>query len=625
MTDNKKIEEKYRKLDDIEHCLERPGMWVGSIKPRSEEMYYFDLESLKMRKKILTYNPAFLKIFDEIISNSVDESKRNKKLDYIEIKIDKTSQKISIFDNGGIPVVKHSEYDQWIPELVFSNLKAGSNFNDEDERLVAGTNGVGSTLTNIFSKEFIVSTCDGNKIFRQRFYDNMRQKEDAKVLETSKIDKKTRYKFGHTEISYIPDIQRFGISEIDDEHIQLFEKRCIDIAACNKQLKIKFNDTIYNFSKFKDYIALFTENFIFDKNERWEVGISESDGSINQISFVNSVETKDGGTHVDYILNQIVEDLIKKIKKKFKFDLKPSDIKPHLKIFVNCQIANPAFSSQTKEKLITLPSEFGSKFVLSENFLKNIFESDILHGILDWVNQKLLAEENKKIRDLNKKTEKTKVIKLIDAKSKIREECTLALFEGDSALSAFRQFRNPSTQGAYPLRGKFINVLEKENLKILKNQEVVDLISAIGLKIGQEPQNLRYGKILIYSDADPDGDAIACLLMNFFAKFWPKMFEWKMIERVITPLIVAKKKDSKLWFYTNSEFEDWKKTISDLTKWDISYKKGLAALETPEYKEIIQNPKSLILIPDENESLTKTFNVWFGSDSNLRKERIIKE
>ena len=618
----KSVEQKYRKLDDIDHCLERPGMWVGSIKPRSEEMYVFDQESIKMIKKEITYNPAFLKIFDEIISNSVDESKRNKKLNFIEVKIDKELNKISIFDNGGMPVVKHSEYNEWIPELVFSNLKAGSNFDDTDERLVAGTNGVGSTLTNIFSKEFSISTCDNNMIFRQTFSNNMRERTVAKTASCSQITKSTKYKIGHTEISYIPDLQRFNMTEIDEDHIKLFEKRCIDIAACNRNLEIKFNNISFKFKKFYDYIKLFSDNPLYEQSNRWEIGVTESDGSLNSVSFVNSVETKDGGTHVDYILNQIVEFLIGKIKSKHKFDLKPSEIKPHIKLFVCCEIVNPAFSSQTKEKLITLPSEFGSKFTLSEQFLKSVYESEVVSRVLDWVNQKVNAEENKKIRELNKLLDKTKILKLIDAKNKDRQNCSLCLFEGESAISAFRQHRDPSIQGGYPLRGKFLNVSEMKNVDIIKNQEVKDIIGALGLKLGDSIENMRYNKILIYSDADPDGDSIACLVMNFLAKYWPQLFEQKKVHRVITPLVVVKNKSQKLLFYTNEEFNLWKNSVSDLTKWDISYKKGLAALHDAEYKEIIQNPKTIILTPGDN--IQQTFYAWFGPDANERKKRIMK-
>ena len=204
----KSIEEKYRKLSDIEHVLLRPGMYVGSTKPREEEVHLLG-ESGKFERRKITYNPAFLKIFDEIVSNSVDEHRRNPKLNELRVTVDNASGAVTVWDNGGIPVVKHSEYDEWVPEMIFSNLKAGSNFNDDEERLVAGTNGVGSTLTNIFSKRFRIRTADRKNAFQQTFSNNMRERSEPKVL---------KWKEGFTEIQFEPDIERFGMTGIDSEH-----------------------------------------------------------------------------------------------------------------------------------------------------------------------------------------------------------------------------------------------------------------------------------------------------------------------------------------------------------------------------------------------------------------------
>ena len=176
-------------------------------------------------------------------------------------------------------------------------------------------------------------------------------------------------------------------------------------------------------------------------------------------------------------------------------------------------------------------------------------------------------------------------------------------------------------QGAFPLRGKFINVTELPNTRVIQNQEVKDLLTAIGLKMGEEPKGLRYGKVLIYSDADPDGDSIAGLLMNFFGKYWPEMFEQGRICRVMTPLVVAKKGSETLSFYSNADFEDWMGKAKDLKKWDIAYKKGLAALEDAEYKEIIQNPKMFSV--SSGKDLKSTLDTWFAGDSTPRKVKIL--
>jgi DNA topoisomerase-2 len=352
------------------------------------------------------------------------------------------------------------------------------------------------------------------------------------------------------------------------------------------------------------------------------VGVLPSDGSFTQVSFVNAVETKDGGTHVDHVAAGVIEWIRERVRKKHKVELKPSELRNHFFFLVQSDIVNPAFSSQTKEKLITEPREFGSKFEMSEKTLKLILASEVVQRILDWAQQKALADERKQLRDLNKNLAKGKVLKLIDAKARVtRNSCTLALFEGDSASSAFRKYRNPDTQGAFPLRGKFVNVTEMPATKVIQNQEVKDLLAGIGLRLGEEPKDLRYGKILIYSDADPDGDSIAGLLINFFGRYWPEMFAQERICRVMTPLVVVKKKDEKKWFYTAAEFEEWQSSQKDISKWDIAYKKGLAALEDDEYREIIQNPNLFSIQFDKD--FKHTLDAWFGSDPAPRKERIM--
>ena len=144
---SKTIEQKYRKLSDIEHVLLRPGMYCGSVKNREDELPLLSEDGTFQIRKV-AYNPAFMKIFDEIVSNAVDEHRRNPSLNDVQVTVDPASGGVTVLDNGGIPVVKHTEYDEWVPEMIFSNLKAGSNFNDDEQRLVAGTNGVGSTLTS---------------------------------------------------------------------------------------------------------------------------------------------------------------------------------------------------------------------------------------------------------------------------------------------------------------------------------------------------------------------------------------------------------------------------------------------------------------------------------------------
>lgn len=615
----KRLEEKYQKLSDIEHVLKRSGMYVGSTVPQNSAQYIFDGEKVFLKESV--YNPAFLKLFDEILSNSIDEHRRSDKINEIKVTFDLDENIITVWDNGGIPVAKHKDHKEWIPEMIFSNLKAGSNFDDTEERTVAGTHGVGATLTNIFSKKFIVKTCDGKKKFEQTFQDNMNKRSVPKISAAAK---------GFTEISFQLDLERLKMSSIDDFSHMILLKRCLDAAACNPKLTVKVisiksgkkEQLNLKFKKFEEYIKLYVaDEYFYEESKDWRIGFAHSTTGFNTVSFVNSTHTKDGGTHVDYITDQLISHLRDMIQKKYKVQVKPNDIRNHLYIFVDCTIINPSFSSQTKEKLISDVRSFKTKHEVTEKIAKLIFKSEIIKSVLDWIEKKQLADERAELRKLNKELDKGKVAKLIDATKKgNRYNCILGIYEGESAKSAFRKFRDSQTMGAYPLRGKFINVHELPNSKVIQNEEVKGLMGAIGLKLGEEPKDLRYGKIYIYTDADPDGNSIAAQLINFFAKYWPELFEKNVIYKVMTPLVVATKGTKSLSFYNQAEFDKWAK--GSIASWTIEYKKGLASLIDEEYSEIIKNPHIVKLKygTDSKECLED----WFGKDSSARKRKLLK-
>ena len=623
----KKIEEKYKVLDHISHVLHRPGTYVGSNKPNTSQKWVFDTETGKMVKQEITFIPSFLKIFDEIITNSFDEHKRNPDLNKIEVWVNKENGEISIRDNGGIPVVIHKEHNQYVPEVIFGNLMSGVNYDDSEDRIVAGTNGLGAKLTIIFSKQFNLITCDGKSIFSQVYSNNMRDRT-VPVVKKSKVN--------HTHVKYIPDYEKFGLTGLDEDHYKMIQKRVIDLAGSNHGVKVYFNDELINVKSFEDYIKLYKEEFFFESNKEktWSIGISSSEEGFQQISFANSTDTYDGGTHVDYILSQILSQLREFFQKKHKVDVKPSELKNHIFLFLNATVVNPSFSSQTKEKLITEVKDFGFTYEVTDKLIKSILKSEIVNSILDWIEQKKNAEENKLARELNKNAGKIKVDKLIDAKGKERWKCSLAIFEGDSASSAFRKYRDTETQGAYSLRGKFVNVSELTTNKLLSKKpngeyvykEVVDMMGALGLKLGQKviPGTLRYGRILFYCDADHDGSSIVGLLANFLFKYWPELFESPMVFKAETPIVVStniKNKKNKISFYTQEEYNTWLEKIN--TKdWDIEYKKGLAALVDDEYREIINNPRLTNLTTDENSK--EALSIWFGKESDLRKNELLK-
>ena len=410
------------------------------------------------------------------------------------------------------------------------------------------------------------------------------------------------------------------MTEIDASHIKMMRKRAIDVAAANPGLLVEFNKEKFKFKTFKDYVDLYTTTSVWEKSKDWEIAIGVSKDGYQSISFVDSIETKDGGTHEQYILNQVIEQLRVLIKKKHKVEVRPSEIRNHMFLFINCTVINPAFASQTKEKLITEPKEFGTSHVVSDRFAKAVFTSEIIESLLDWIDQKKAAEEKAELRKLNKSLGTAKVLKLIDAKGKDRNKCVLGIFEGNSAVSAVRQFRDPQTFGAFPLRGKFINVSELTNSEVIKNEEAVQLMASLGIKFGEDPVDLRYGKIYFYTDADPDGDHIAASLLNFFDKYWPDLVNQGRVFKVMTPLVVAKKAKETILFYTEEDYNAWEKKTK-AKGWEVEYKKGLAALEDVEYQEILHKP---VLVRLQNDKEYKeSLQGWFGPDPAVRKRKLL--
>ena len=196
----------------------------------------------------------------------------------------------------------------------------------------------------------------------------------------------------------------------------------------------------------------------------------------------------------------------------------------------------------------------------------------------------------------------------------------------NSANSAFRKYRTPELMGSFSLGGKFINVSDITNKKLVENKEAVDLMACIGLKLGQpiDLKTLRFGRILIAADADVDGDSITGSLLNFFYKYWPEMYERKMIYKVETPLVVAipkTKSKNKLYFYTQDEYNTWEET-ANIKDFEIDYKKGLAALVDDEYNDIINKPRLVLITMDDLSK--ESLNIWFGKNSELRKNELLK-
>ena len=423
---SKQITQTYAVLDEIEHVRKRTGMYAGSTELQTSNEWVYDPADKKMVKRTVAYIPALVKIFSEILDNAIDESRRAPdKLDTIRVEFDQDGT-ISVQDNGrGIPVQVHPQTGRYVAETVFSNLRAGSNFNDDEDQQLIGTNGVGSTLTNILSTSFKIESCDGKNLFRQEFRDGMRTRGEPKIT----ADTKNR-----TKITFCPDYAFFKLEGLSSDHALKMAKKVVDAAACNPHVKFYVNGDRIQVHDFGDYIALYSDEYVYDDNTDWKVGISHSDG-FEAVSFVNSVETYQGGTHIWYVMDQITDRLREYLKKKYKVEVKPADVRNHMRVYISANVNRPKFSSQTKENMISQPSTYKTSWAVPDKFINKLIKSPIIQSVLDWAEAKNKAEELAELRKNSKNLAKAsakRIEKFTDAvEKKDRHLCECYFTEGD--------------------------------------------------------------------------------------------------------------------------------------------------------------------------------------------------
>ena len=603
------IEEQYQKVTQYEHILKRPDSYIGSIEFQKERLWVYNSETEKLEFREVKYVPGLFKIFDEILVNAADNYQNDKSMKFIRVSIDRANNTIKVKNGGrGIPIEIHKKYHMYVPQLIFGNLLTSSNYNDDVKKVTGGRNGYGAKLTNIYSKTFIVETAykESKKKYYQKFYNNMLKFDPPKIEDYDKED--------FTCITFQPDLSRFGLTELDDDIVALFEKRVFDMAGITpKSVSVYLNNKKLNVKNFEDYIHMYLDAskeedemdppIVYESpHERWEVGMSLSESQFQQVSFVNAISTTKGGKHVDYCVEKIIKVIMEKIAKKDKnLNIKPQHIKQHLWIFVNCLIENPVFSSQTKETLTSKKEDFGSQFEFSDSFLKNVIKTNIVERCLRYAKTR---EEEKNLRKLNSGTKKSArligIEKLDDANwagTKNSSKCTLILTEGDSAKSlamAGIEVVGRDAFGCFPLRGKLLNVRECSTQKILKNQEIQYLMKILGIRVGEtytDVKNLRYGSILIMTDQDVDGSHIKGLIINFIHTFWPSLIKLNgFMRQFITPILKASKGKEVKSFYTIPEYEKWVKSMKNNIKgWKIKYYKGLGTSSNKEAQEYFAN------------------------------------
>ena len=464
--------EEFKKLTDREHMLLRPAMYIGKTIPETITRFVNGIQEQ------VTISSGLLKIVNELIDNSIDEFIRSGGKFATKIDVTVDNNKITVKDNGrGIPVEKYQ--GEWRPQVAWTESKAGTSFSEN--RVGPGANGVGSVVANVFSKEFTGITCDGKSKCTVICSDNM---QNIKTT-VSKCTKRG------TAVTIVPDYSRFGLTSFDSDHLKVLEDRIHLLAATYPEIVFVFNGTTVKYKNAVEYFKLYGEPFVNWSGTNYVAAIFSSGGDdYIQKSSIDGLDLILGGTHEAVITKDISYALRELIKKKIKLDTSTLEIKRGLKlVLIGRNFPNMQFDSQTKERLTNTEKQVREWIgdYDAQKLAKKIFNvQEIVDPIIEAKLAKQLAAEKRAVTIALKKQNKKHVEKHVEAKSRNREEKTLFLCEGDSAIGNLLKVRNPQKHGGFPLRGMPMNTFSATEKTMLDNKELSNIMAILGLKFVHE-------------------------------------------------------------------------------------------------------------------------------------------
>tara|TARA_Y100000385_G_scaffold221537_1_gene231253 strand:+ start:333 stop:2087 length:1755 start_codon:yes stop_codon:yes gene_type:complete len=563
--------------------------------------------------KKATYVPALSKMVDEILDNAIDEAIRTNFKYANKINVSINNNEVTVTDNGrGIPQDKifdeASNENILRPVAAWTKVNAGTSF--DDERVTIGTNGVGSAATNFLSKSFTGKTWSNKKSIQLDCKDG---------ADTMKV--KTGNKAGNgTEVSFVPDFDLFEVDSLEQlDTIILIEDRLISLQMAFPEIQFSFNKKKIMVNNFKKYTEMFSDIAIMEKTNNLSYFIAPSEDGFRTNSYVNGVNTRQGGTYVDHFMNTIIDSLTVKIKRRHKVEVLKTTIKSGITFVMFARnFVNPKFDSQTKERLTNPIGNIKEHLDIcqvrdAEWLAQKILNTpDIIDPIIEAQLAKKLAADRRAATLAQKKLRKVKVAKHISAN---KDNATLKIVEGDSAMGFLLKVRDPDTVGAFPLRGVIMNTWDMKPAEVLKNKELSELVAVLGLDINDPDSvdNMTYKYIATLTDADHDGIGhISPLLIAFFYKFWPRLLLENRVQITRTPIMISTKAKDVKWFYTYEDAQEFKKNGG----YHHRYIKGLGSLTEDEYHTIINKPQYDTVTVDD----ASVFQMMFGKDSSLRKE-----
>lgn len=584
----KAVEEVYQHLDEYERVLKQPDVYIGGTQGTPATMWLYDGE--RCFSKEIEMVEGLYKIVDEILTNASDHHYNSTcgslREPCTEIRVHMDDHEISVWNNGdGIPSDVHRELGIRVPEMIFGNLGTSSNYSTV-ERKTGGKNGLGAKLANIFSEWFEVETLCQGQLYHQRFEDQMRTTHPPTIRAAKKKE--------FTRIRFRPKFSFFGWTEFSDDFVHLVHKRCLDLSTCyNGSLKVSFNDQRVPVTNLVQYVELcygVSKPLKYKAGEWTVVATLQSTGQHETAhTFVNSVNTHQGGTHYEHVYKQVAEYMKKKAADVDNLSML---LRNRLVLAVACRVVNATFNSQSKVKLLNRASQFKGECELPDKFLADLYKA--LKGDLDKWKKLGIMKDLGKVDKANRGVSPNTIEKYTRATwagTSKRKETVLVLSEGDSADSLVREMRSVIPQGkerigAYPLRGKLMNVKHCKLKQIMDNDSLNDISVILGFKYSvpiESTSQLRYGKILILTDQDYDGSHIKGLVINYFHEFFRVVLGANFITTFRTPIVrFSKKGEESRYFYTLNEAERWQKAHGGAKAWRVKYFKGLGTINPNE-------------------------------------------
>lgn len=613
-------EREFKILTDVEHVLLRPNMYIGGINLTENEQWIYDKESGKFSYGTVKYVPAVIKCASELIDNSIDVAidTNFEKATRIQVRVDDKS--IEVVDNGiGIPCEppkNKSGETRTCAEIAWTTLKSGTSFGENRNKI--GTNGVGSSCVNVFSSLFIGESDDGIRRQTITCRKNLSEINAGRILKSSG-------KSG-VRVYCEPDLKRFNLEKIDDVHKNLIYQRLINLAISYPKIRFSFNGEKISVNE-KKFSSMFSENCVVESGDNFMVCVfpNESD-EFRHFTYVNGIDMRKGGTHIDYLSYELTSRVRDKLIKKYK-SIRPADIKNKISLVAFfTDFANPEFDSQTKESLSNSQGDITRHLNGKLDFdkmAKAMLKNDAIIGPV--VDTFKLKEELKARQEL-KQTKKTKV-RSDKYFPGIGEKKYLFLVEGLSAGGGLMKCLGRDGKYFFCLRGLALNAFSASLQKIAANQEIKDVLNIIGLDLTNKTDRhvINFDRIVIATDADVDGINITSMLLGWWYRLCPDLYSQGKICKLNTPIVIVKdqKDNIRKWFFTLDEFKSWEKTNTD-NKLKIVYLKGLGSLSTSDLDYIIQQQgfDSLLeeYVLDENSK--EYFENWLGDDSEPRKKYI---